>query len=122
MYSMATRRNRNRRKSRRYRRGGNFVTQFMRNKLGINAGVSTSKAADDIMKATSDDEIKGILNQEGLNIDNVRRDLNNKGADWNLKLKLEELKPRTQLNPLPSHLDYERPIPESKSYIPSLME
>lgn len=123
---MATRQNRRnrqtRRKNRRNRRGGNFVTQFMRNNLGINAfGPSTSKAADDIMKAPDDVQIRNILSQEGLNIENVKRDLRDKGADWKLNLKVDQLKPRSQLNPLPSHLDYDRPIPESKPYIPSLM-
>ena len=123
---MATKQNRRnrqtRRKNRRNRRGGNFVTQFMRNNLGINAfGPSTSKAADDIMKAPDDVQIRNILSQEGLNIENVKRDLKDKGGDWRLGLKVEQLRPQKTKQPLPSHLDYDRPIPESKSYIPSLM-
>lgn len=94
----------------------------MRNNLGINAfGSSTSKAADDIMKAQDDIQIRNILNQEGLNIDNVKRDLKAKGGDWRLDLKVEQLRPPSMKQPLPSHLDYRRPIPVSEPYIPSLM-
>jgi hypothetical protein len=120
---MASRQNRNRqtRRKNRRRRGGNFATQFMRNNLGISVGPSTSKAADDIMKATTDSEIKDILNQKGLNIENVKRDLRSKGAELKLNLKVQELRPPSTKQPLPSHLDYDMSIPVSKSYIPSLM-
>jgi hypothetical protein len=95
----------------------------MRNKFGIDAfGPSTSKAADDIMKATNDDEIRNILSQKGLNIENVKYELNGKGADWKLKLKVEQLRPQSMKQPLPSYLDTQRLTPESKPYIPSLME
>jgi hypothetical protein len=93
--------------------------------LGVpGLGPSTSQVAKDIIKevtsSTSPEKIEQIRNilsmNQGINKENLKRDLTNNGVSLNLIVQIDGLLPNNGVLG-PSHLDYEKPIPET---IPSM--
>ena len=126
MYSMVSRQTRRQSKYRKNKRGGDFFSQTLRSFGVPGLGPSTSQVAKDIIKevtlSTTPEKIEQIRKilkmNEGINKENLKRDLKENGVSLNLIVQIDALLPNNGILG-PSHLDYDRPITPT---VPSMFE